>query len=114
MGVLIAYPNKYKLETIKIINIGDSIKDKMTSIDQSLEKDDIWSKAIRKRNTLLCLKLNYNGNIFCIGTYHVPCTDESIKLIHIISCVQLINKFSGNYKYILSGDFRNLVKFWIF
>lgn len=28
MGVLIAYPNKYKLEDLEIINIGDSIADK--------------------------------------------------------------------------------------
>jgi len=112
MGVFIAYPNKYKLEAIKIINIGDSIEDRTTIIDSPIIKDDsltikedVWTQAIRKKNTMLCLKLNYNNDIFCIGTYHMPCFGDSVKLLHIISCIQLLNKFSGNYKHILAGDF---------
>jgi mRNA deadenylase 3'-5' endonuclease subunit Ccr4 len=105
MGIFIAYPNKYKLESFKIINIGDSIEDRTTIINSPTTNDDVWVQAIRKRNTLLCLKLNYNGDTFCIGTYHMPCFGDSVKLLHLISCIQLLNKFAGNYKYILAGDF---------
>jgi len=105
MGNFIAYSNKYKLEGIKIINIGDSIESKTSIITESVNNDDVWTQAIRKRNTMLCLKLNIDNNIFCIGTYHMPCFGDSLKLLHVISCIQLLNKFSGNYKYILAGDF---------
>jgi len=105
MGVFISYPNKYKLEALKIINIGGSIESKTTIINSSLATDDIWTKAIRKRNTLLCLKLSYDDKIFCVGTYHMPCLGQSVKLLHLMSCIQLMNKFAGNYKYILAGDF---------
>lgn len=107
MGVLITYPNKYKLEALKIINIGDSIesKTKIINSESELDKDDIWVKAIRKKNTMLCMRLSVGTKIFCIGTYHMPCFGDSIKILHLISAIQLLNKFAGNYKCIFAGDF---------
>jgi mRNA deadenylase 3'-5' endonuclease subunit Ccr4 len=116
MGVLITYPNTYKLEALKIINIGDSIESKTKIINSELEldKDDIWVKAIRKKNTMLCMRLtrlelseglSIGNKTFCIGTYHMPCFGDSIKILHMISCIQLLNKFAGNYKCIFAGDF---------
>jgi hypothetical protein len=64
MGVLIAYPNQYTLEEIKILHIGDNIKNRVIVTDPVYEKDDIWTKAIRKKNTLLCLKLRADRLVF--------------------------------------------------
>lgn len=107
MGILIAYPNTYKLEAMKIINIGDSIesKTKIINSESELDKEDIWVKAIRKKNTMLCLRLSINNKPFCIGTYHMPCFGDSIKILHMITAIQQLNKFAGNYKCIFAGDF---------
>lgn len=105
MGILIAYPNTYKLEAIKIINIGDSIESKTKIINSELDKEDIWVKAIRNKNTMLCMRLSINNKTFCIGTYHMPCFGDSVKILHLITAIQQLNKFAGNYKCIFAGDF---------
>jgi mRNA deadenylase 3'-5' endonuclease subunit Ccr4 len=73
----------------------------------SQSNEDSWIKAIKKQNTLLCLRLSENGKAFCIGTYHMPCSynNNSIMLLHTATCVQLMNKFANNSRYILAGDF---------
>ena len=37
----------------------------------------------------------------------MPCAykEQSIMVLHLITCVVQMNKFAGNYKYILAGDF---------
>jgi mRNA deadenylase 3'-5' endonuclease subunit Ccr4 len=105
MGILIAYPKIYTLTSLKMVNVGEYIESRVTPIKEEKSLDDVWFKAIKKRNTLLCLKLKYNDKIFTIGTYHMPCTIDSIKLLHLISVIQLINKIAENTKFILTGDF---------
>ena len=110
MGVFISYPIKYKLEAFKIVNIGDSIKNKLIRLASAPEliiKEDIWYQATRKRNTLLCLRLNCNNKVFCIDTYHMPCShrNEPVGILHTITCINAMNKFADNYKYVLAGDF---------
>jgi len=132
MGICIAYPNKYRLEAMKMFKVGEVIQEKTLPLKltkyQRLQKkffiwvfwllsifglsnpksnEDSWLKAIKKQNTLLCLRLSENEKAFCIGTYHMPCSykDQSIMLLHTVTCIQLMNKFAGNYRYILAGDF---------
>jgi endonuclease/exonuclease/phosphatase family metal-dependent hydrolase len=109
MGIMIAYPNQYKLEAIKIMNIGNQIETRIKRISEDLILDD-WVKAIRKRNMLLCLRLRDGEKSFCIGTYHMPpeYKNKDVATLHLVMCNQLMNKFSGNYKYILAGDFNFL------
>lgn len=108
MGIMIAYPNQYKLEAVKIMNIGNQIETRIRRISEELILDD-WVKAIRKRNMLLCLRLCdiKNDKSFCIGTYHMPpeYKNKDVATLHLVMCNQLMNKFAGNYKYILAGDF---------
>ncbi len=137
MGICIAYPPNYKLEAIKMIKIGDVIQDKLVLNKLPQKNDhgkilmffmsimlgllsyiglfykthfipeDSWSKATKKQNTLLCVRLSKKNKVFCVGTYHMPCTymDQSLMILHSTICLQQMNKFAGNYKYILAGDF---------
>jgi mRNA deadenylase 3'-5' endonuclease subunit Ccr4 len=115
MGIMIAYPNQYKLEAVKIMNIGDQIETRVKRISDELLLDDVSVKAIRKRNMLLCLRLRADSLMedeksFCIGTYHMPpeYKNQDVATLHLVMCNHLMNKFAGNYKYILAGDFNFL------
>lgn len=109
VGLITAYPSKYKLEAVKMIHIGDYIKKRLTrfSVDTPIDKNDPWFKAIIKHNMLLCLKLSINHQHFCVINYHMPQShqNQTIGLLHLIACIQNINKFVNNLKFIFAGDF---------
>lgn len=107
VGSLTAYPHHFQLEAIKIVNIGDYIEKRVTKIVDPIDKNDLWFKSIIKKNMLLCLKLSDGHKSFCVINYHMPQSHQyqSVGLLHLISCIQIINKFANNTKYIFAGDF---------
>jgi endonuclease/exonuclease/phosphatase family metal-dependent hydrolase len=108
VGLMTAYPQQYQLDAVKMIHIGHYIEKRIQRIsDHLLDKDDVWFKSIIKHNIMLCLKLTYNTDRFSVFNYHMPQSHQcqSLGLLHLISCTQLINKFANNTKYIFAGDF---------
>ena len=68
---------------------------------------DPWDIAMARNNTLVCLRVTFNGKQFCIGTYHMPCLYETpdVMIIHVSVVKDLMFHLADGRDFIFTGDF---------
>jgi mRNA deadenylase 3'-5' endonuclease subunit Ccr4 len=78
------------------------------NIKESIHDND-WSSAIYRQNSMLFVRLQSknNSNIFCVSTYHMPCSIKTSTVIasHSAMLFQQMTLLSGQDPYIIAGDF---------
>ena len=127
MGVLIAYPNSYKLENCKISRLSDTIifpkrRNNYCEIFMNklrlLELNDYsyLRNAQLRKNTVIGLKLSKNDEpSFWVFNYHMPCSWKQpiVMVIHSILLERFITQSIYDFKLrsiipcILLGDFNS-------
>tara|TARA_A100001015_G_C14968219_1_gene703961 strand:- start:675 stop:1625 length:951 start_codon:yes stop_codon:yes gene_type:complete len=101
MGVLIAYPNFYKISNIVRKKISDDIPE---------DEDEVWTIAKKKSNVSIGITLEYKRMKFCLVTYHMPCIfgDNSnlpVMTIHLFALIRFAYEYTNDLPLILAGDF---------
>lgn len=129
LGVGIAFPkNTFKLENIHFINIGELIKKECIlkpSVEKSLfekalqmlyyipswekKEEDIWQLAIKRRNSILGIKLSMKQDCFYVFNVHMPCAFKTLDLmnIHATAVFKAIEPYKVKYPLVLAGDFNS-------
>jgi mRNA deadenylase 3'-5' endonuclease subunit Ccr4 len=129
MGIVIAYPKKYKLVDLSIRRISEFInyevkkksycRELIDSVSEFLTikdiEDPIFDIAKNRYNTAIALKLqskeNENSRPFWIVNYHMPCVwrHPEVMILHVTYLKKFIEKIStwGCDDCIVAGDFNS-------
>lgn len=123
MGVGIAFPAAFNVETIKFQNIADAGEwpandPPLPLIPKSWWPSWLWptavrvaaterSMALRKSNVAIFIRFGSATKSFCVATYHMPCAFKYPKIMayHATSFVQWVQRYACSDPYVIGADF---------
>lgn len=124
MGVMLLIPSKqYRVVSTTNYHVADYIScvarnQNVSCIDTvkrlfshwtgtEKKKTSAYNNMFRKNHVLMFVLKDMVDREFVIATYHMPCVfyDPAVMLVHVHTLLELVEKYSNDLPYIVTGDF---------